>query len=470
MLRLIPSPALRFARSFVILSALLATAGAQEFFTYDKAAVGNGFVQAPVLDNDNAAEVATILFANQIANLPTAIRVREALNTTQALAVLQDFPLAWVFNDFNGTDRVAITASTARQVLGFPQSRKGYVGDFNLFGNAESDDTHPVSLAGSQTARFSVLSGPKDFKLSRGKLGKRLSRQISMPVLFPGAPDFRNPAQGNSGAPNIRSALFTLPIQRLTFAALGLRGLKNPAKNKPAFYTLPVLPAVIDLLPVVARFNNYGNAALGGGPSGNGFVQNAATPSNGQLLSRGDYQALILHYRFRGANGGVLFSGDNNVVGYSAAQHRSDINTGWSASSVANDIFTRGKYSFANLTNLIGDSGEETGDTSPRSTELAGAVWSGVFDRKGADRHLVILLSNLSAVQKTIDFPKIGGKRLLIDAAPADPDNVTINAGAHRLLNFHLEGKNWVFDNDSFIGLDNNRNGVGVGAENPPEN
>ncbi len=38
-----------------------------------------------------------------------------------------------------------------------------------------------------------------------------------------------------------------------------------------------------------------------------------------------------------------------------------------------------------------------------RSIELAGAVWSGVYDVKGNKRQLIILLSNLSAVEKVID-------------------------------------------------------------------
>jgi hypothetical protein len=291
-----------------------------------------------------------------------------------------------------------------------------------------------------------------------------------MPVLFPGSPDFRNPAQGNSGAPNIRSALFTLPIQRLTFASLGARGLKDPTSNTPAYFALPGRQLPIKTLPIVARFNNFGNAALGGGPSGSDFVQNAATPANGQLLSRGDFQAVVLHYRLRGADGLVLFDGGSSVIGYSASQHRQDILTGWNASSVASEIFTRGRYAFANLTNIVGDNGGESAEESPRSTELSGAVWSGVFDRIGSDRRLVVLVSNLSAVARTIDFPKIGRKPLIVDPQAEDPDNVVINPGQHQLLNFRLSSGSWFFEDSSFIGLDNNRNGVGIGADNPPEN
>jgi len=49
------------------------------------------------------------------------------------------------------------------------------------------------------------------------------------------------------------------------------------------------------------------------------------------------------------------------------------------------------------------------------------------------------------------------------------PDDYVIDSGQHRLLNFALKTSSramteWVFTGDQFIGLDNNRNGVGVGG------
>ena len=232
------------------------------------------------------------------------------------------------------------------------------------------------------------------------------------------------------------------------------------------------------LIPYVTRFNNWGNPALGGGPSGTGFVQNAATPSNGQLLSRGDFQAMILHYRMRGADSVNLFNeATGSVVGYGPTQEQADVKTGWAASSVANGIFSRRNYAFANLTNVIGDSNSNSGNVNPRSTEIAGAVWSGVYDRPGSTdpstgrRRLTILLSNLSSVRKIVDFPNnIGGFSTF--KAPGSTsldrfDDYAIDPGQHRLLNFALQNSSrgrleWVFTGDQFIGLDNNRNGVGI--------
>ena len=254
--------------------------------------------------------------------------------------------------------------------------------------------------------------------------GTVVGNQHADPALYPGSPDYRNPAQGNSGAPNIRSALFTLPIQRLTLAELGVKGFGGVPGGAAAYAISGPNQAYTgaaggrqQLIPYVTRFNNYGNPALGGGPTGTGFVQNAATPSNGQLLSRGDFQAQVLHYRMRGADSVHLFNeATGSVVGYGPTQEQSDVKTGWAASGVANGIFTRGNYAFANLSNVIGDADSNSGDVNPRSTELSGAVWSGVYDRAGSidpatgRRRLAILLSNLSAVQKEVDLPNnIGG-------------------------------------------------------------
>jgi len=319
--------------------------------------------------------------------------------------------------------------------------------------------------------RFLQPPETTDYKDERARSRKRSGKQVAMPVLFPGAPDLRNPAMGNSGAPNIRSAMFTMPIERLTFAQLGLMGLKAAPKPRLAYSLAGRRSAKKELLPIISRFNNFGNLSLDSdGNSGNGyaFVQNAANPSNGQLISRGDFTALVMHYRLRGADSVVAFS-QTSVVGYSGEQMANDIAIGWAGSTELNELFARDRYAFANLSVTIGDLGGESGEGDAlRSIELAGAVWSGVYDMKGNKRQLIILLSNLSAVEKVIDFPPIGGMPLVVDPAAEDQDNATIGPGAHRLLTFTKSGKQWSLSGDSFIGLDNNRNGVGTGAADPP--
>src|SRR5205085_11678023 len=58
--------------------------------------------------------------------------------------------------------------------------------------------------------------------------------------LYPGDSSFRNPIAGNSTAPNIRSALFTLPIQRDSIVSQNI--------GAGQLHT-----------PYIARFNNYTN-------------------------------------------------------------------------------------------------------------------------------------------------------------------------------------------------------------------
>jgi len=98
------------------------------------------------------------------------------------------------------------------------------------------------------------------------------------------------------------------------------------------------------------------------------------------------------------ANDVVAFS-QTSVVGYSGEQMANDIAIGWAGSTELNELFARDRYAFANLSVTIGDLGGESGEGDAlRSIELAGAVWSGVYDMKGNKRQLIILLSNLSAV------------------------------------------------------------------------
>jgi hypothetical protein len=451
-----------------------------------------GFAPAPFLDNNaaSAASVSALLQSRQNSGLILAVKVRQPLTDPAAVAVFNNFRVQYVFSDYEDAARVGRTRSLSDQVAASAKSSGAFVGNFNFYPNAAIDPTRPASIAGSQAQSFTFKPTSTDYSSSRGNIGLPgggtvVGNQTADPALYPGSPDYRNPAQGNSGAPNIRSALFTLPIQRLTLAELGVKGFGGVPGGSAAYAISGPNAAYTgasggrqQVIPYVTRFNNWGNPALGGGPTGTGFVQNAATPSNGQLLSRWDFQAQVLHYRMRGADSVHLFNEDaGSVVGYSPTQEQSDVKTGWAASGVANGIFTRGQYAFANLSNVIGDADSNSGDVNPRSTELSGAVWSGVYDRAGSTdpstgkRRLTILLSNLSAVQRVVDLPNnIGGFSTFKPPGTTSFDrfdDFMINPGQHRLLNFALQTSSrgrleWVFTGDQFIGLDNNRNGVGI--------
>jgi len=360
----------------------------------------------------------------------------------------------------------------ADQVVASNTSKGAYVGNFNFYPNASADVSRPGVFTTAANS-FQVRPTDDGFSTARGNFNGTQGKQIAAPALYPGAPDYKNPAAGNSSAPNIRSALFTLPIMRETYATNGLLGRTGSPTGGAAAYNTAFTGYSngAQNVPFVTRFNNWGNSALdsdGNPNNGYSFVQNAATPSNGQLLSRGDFQSMILHYRLRGADSVNLFNlATGSVVGYAPGQEQSDVKAGFAASgtpngAAVNGIFSRKNYAFANLSNVIGDQGADTGDTAPRSTEVAGAVWSGVFDRSGTTRKLAVLISNLSAVQKTIDLPNdIGGFKTNVSGGS---DDVIVAAGTHRLLTFTLSSSKWVLDasGNQQVFLDNNRNGIGI--------
>ncbi|HEV7403900.1 MAG TPA: Ig-like domain-containing protein [Chthoniobacteraceae bacterium] len=465
---------LSLARAALVFAALAGSAAAQQpafFAFFSNIIVDNapptGFATAPVLD-DTAASAANVTTVLGSAPPPPAVQVRMELASPEALAVLGNFGIKYIFTEFNtlGADRR--TKAVADAALTSGTSAGAFVGNFNLYPNLQIDPTRPAA----QSANFAGI----DYAAARGHVGAQLGLQFAAPALLPGSVDFRNPAQGDSSAPNIRSALFVLPIQRLTLAELGLRGFTAPPADETA-YAIAASPndPAQRLLPWVMRFNNLDNPALGGGPSGPGFVQNAATPSNGQLPSRGDFQAQILHYRLRGADDLIVLSGSNTsgVVGYSDPHEQSDVQTGWIASTLATGIIARQNYAFANLSNTIADSVDTNNVPVLRDSEPAGAVWSGVYDRAGSvdtdgQRKLAVLISNLSSVQKTIDLPSIGGFGVEHPiAADPRPAAFILNGGTHRLLSFTLapDANNvtaWILTDDAFIGLDNDRNGVGT--------
>jgi len=431
----------------------------------------SNFTPSPFLDNDNASEVRAALNRARGLGRPLAVKVREPLTSSESRRIFNDFAVQYVFMDFEDPDTASDQArAISALVLGSNRSRNAYVGNFNFYPGASSDTTRPGNVEQSAP---SFDHRPEDFDYANLRTSRRSGRStirnrlMANESLYPGSPDFRNPAQGDSTAPNIRSALFTLPIQRASIAERRL-------------------PSGDLHIPWVTRFNNFGNSALDtdnnpdAGSFGHQyeFVQTGFAPGSenlGQLPSRGDFRAQILHYRMRGADSVNLFNYSESVVGYTDEEEREDVRAGWALSGVANDIFRRGRFAFANLTNFIGTTGFTSGDRAgfPGSTtiEQAGAVWSGVYDRSGRGRRLVLLLSNLSDDTVNIDLPNsyIGGMmtfgRNRQNQAQQFTDDYVMEAGQHRLLTFTESGRRWLLDSDIEVfgadGLDD-RSGVGV--------
>jgi len=408
---------------------LAGTAQAQNDLLYDWRAVNAastpiaGFTPAPFVTNGNAASVAAQLPAFQAAYPgKVAVKVTEAL-TPANIALLFNNPNYTInnaFYDIEGPGYIAAAQAQAQQIHAIPKSAATRVGNFDLYpGSGDSTG------AAAGPSYFDYVSG--------GPTGVNMANE----GLYPGAPGYKNPAGvgGTSSSPNIRSTLFTLPILR-------------------ASYISAQLPAGHLHLPFVNRFNNWGNTALdtdNNPANGYAFVQNAANPSQGQLISRGDFSAMVAHERARGIQGVHLL--DGGVVGYTQAQFEQDAKDGFKLPAFE-AIFNGGNAKLATL-DTVGKV-----DGVVKNTETSGVIFSGVYSLTqgpGGAGKLALLVSNLDDAAHSLSIDqKIGGKTV--------PGSISILAGQHKLLDFTGAGTQWSLQNPggTLVFTDDNRNGVGV--------
>jgi hypothetical protein len=280
---------------------------------------------------------------------------------------------------------------------------------------------------------------------------------MSMPELYSGSASFRTPAAGNSMAPNIRSATFTLPIMRLSQVEV------NTEKTERN-------------VPWVARFNNYGNLALDTDrngsngyrfatgqaiPARNGLPAVSAAKTENQLLSRRDFATLVSHYRMRGADSYALF--ESGVEGYTNEQKRNDARTGWTQPNIDN-IFNAADHQLV-LGKNGGKSDKEifssfTVDSKNKTAEQTGSVFSGVYSL--SLKTLDFMLSNMDEVDHTLTLPKsIGGYDL-------KTNSFTLDEGSHLLVEYKLTTsgvhKGWsiAMTQVPFQALNNSRHGFGI--------
>jgi len=427
------------------------------------------FTAAPFLSNNSASasQVAAELNKSAAAGKPLAVKVIEPLTDPAAIAIFNNFAVKYVICDFEDASAVGRTRAIADQVLNSAKSKGAFVGNFNFYPRSSTDGTRPPTVNSGDNKFYQNRPFSDQYTDSRGKTATSQGKLFAAPQLYPGSPDYRTGGTSDltipSGTPNIRSALFTLPIVRATVTENGLVGDGGKSKGD-------------QFIPWVSRFNNYGNNSLDNDPApGYQFHADSAHGTANQLLGRGDFQAQILHYRLRGADSVNLFAASaGSVVGDSLAQNRSDVANGWKTSSVINSIFTR-SHALANLSTNIGDKGGTSGGTNPGDGNAgitqAGAVWSGVYDKGSVSggRRLAILMSNLGTSQKTIDLPNLIGGFHTISGTPGADDDYVLAAGQHRLLTFTLNNNMWRLNSNSvvFSGSDSfgsltDRNGTGV--------
>ncbi len=383
------------------------------------------FTPAPFLNNGNAAAVSSYL-----AGQPNkALKVRNEVVPTVGTVNTVYGPnnVKFSFLDYEGgtaigrttslVSAIKLSAGTGPSIL----NNTSYVGNFDLY-PVTNDPTRPTTVIDTGGHHQTTFTSA-DYSAA----GVNMANE----ELYPGSPDLRNPIAGNSSAPNVRSAFFTLPITRASLVTAAL-------------------PAGHAHIPYVARFNNWGNPFLVNGTAPNGqpaFIFDAAHGTSGQLLSRGDFSALIAHYRLRGADG--VHALDPGVVGYTAAQMESDIAQGWHIPQM-DSVFAAADHAVATI-----DTGVTIVGSGRQTLETSGVAWSGVYSL--TQGKLEILLSNMSDSTHTVQIPfRIGNKSIA--------DTFQIDGGEHKLLDFTAVGGQWQLQNvgGTVMFADSNRDGVGV--------
>jgi len=195
---------------------------------------GTNYIPSPFLSDQNVAAVDSFLAAQQAAGNRLAVKVNTSLTSPAAKALFDKYKIDFAFADYESANGLAQTQALVSIVKSSAKSAAANIGDFSMT-PMSSDPTRPSTLP----PLTPVASG--GHSLFTPTQYQQAKVNVAMPALYPGAPDYRNPAQGNSNAPNIRSALFVLPIQRLSESELSL----PPNQN---------------LIPWVSRFNNWGNS------------------------------------------------------------------------------------------------------------------------------------------------------------------------------------------------------------------
>ena len=324
-----------------------------------------------------------------------SVKVRAPLASELAANFFDgDTPIANVFSRFDNTGSGG-NALTAIQVNNLVSQVAGTASTGAAIGQFALDTYHPDNTDTSPTSGLSDTA--YDFT----------GVNTAMPELNPGSTSFRSTAWGSqpplgSNAPNTRSALFTLPITRLSRVA------QNPNNLD-----------VEHLVPFVSRFNL-------GHPSplvNSEFMGAPAWESADQFLSRGDYQAMLTHYRMRGATGVV--ADEIGIANYSREEFLDDTVAGW---HFLDQIYP--------------------GDTDPLNMrtlflEVTGLVWSGVAGQIASGETVAtLLLSNMTSDVKSIG--DIDGTFDGFAVNPFDLSHRTLDPASHRLLTFWLHDDVWL--------------------------
>ena len=218
---------------------------ADDFFQWANPAVPAPYIKAPQLTDASLPTVLAYL-ASAPPGTTLAVQVPNGATLSQSTinAVFNNYNIKYVFADYEGPTAIPQTTTLVNQVAASTvtgpsfAANKSFVGNYFL-GPITVDTTAPAGTTyNSGNSPVNPFPTATDFR----NTGVNMATE----TLYPGDSSFRNPVNGNSTAPNIRSALFTLPIQRLSLATQNLgAGQAN--------------------IPYISRFNNWSNGALSNG-------------------------------------------------------------------------------------------------------------------------------------------------------------------------------------------------------------
>lgn len=401
------------------------TARANTFFDFKSDPVAGsppavpGFTPAPFLNDGNVAPVNTYLSGQAIKALKInpGTTANPVLSGSTISTIYGNKVINYTFADFEAANYLTQIATLRNQIANSGASGAAgvlapnvYVGNYDLYPMVSADPTRPAGFTRNMLAEFSSA-------------GVNMANE----ALYPGQ-TFRNPLAGDSTAPNIRSALFTMPITRLSLISASLSATQKH-------------------IPYITRFNAAGVFNDSGDVNSPTPVR-WSNPTGDQMLSRGDFKAMVAHYRLRGANGVHLLGG--GVEGYTDQQSQEDVVAGWNIQKI-NDIFNGGNAKLASLDTVV-----RTGGVT-KTLEDAGVVMSGVYSL--TQGKLALLVSNLGDAQQTLTIPqKIGGRTV--------GGSFQVASNQHKLLEFTGTGTSWVLASqtilfaDSFEDID--RSGKGI--------
>jgi hypothetical protein len=317
------------------------------------------------------------------------------------------------------------------------RSNGAYVGNFAFTSLAGNDPTMPAAYSHNNRHDHS-FAGYDRGDYEKAKLN------MSVADAYPASVSFRSPLQGDSSAPNVRSALFIMPAWRV--------GQISVTKQHG------------DLnVPLVTDFNNYANNAFDSDHNpNNGFRWD--NPTGDQMLSSRDFATLVAHYRLRGADALHLF--ETGVVGKTQDQLQNEAREGWTEPNLS------ARMSASDRTLLIkdgpggqgvpslGDNSSIVVDGKTKSIEDAGAMWSGVYSL--SQGKLDVLLSNMDDAGHKITLPStVGGYAV-------NTKDFAMGGGQHLLVEYNLassgsnKGWNIALAHVPFTDLDDHRDHPGV--------